>query len=196
MIFPDHKLRLATPTPGELDLFDQSVGLGATVLAKAWSYISAKALTPACRVQLVSGEHAGLIGTLVTVTDDICALLPDHGLDTVIDVHFSDLRIHFCVGDYVRVKAGRLEGSVGWVSQVERNAELDLVTFVDDRSTTNRRATEVSIFLVLCETTFNTSADYNVLFRPRNLRSAFEIHLHSSECRWSRHLAFNCDTSL
>jgi transcription elongation factor SPT5 len=145
MIFPDHILSLGTPTAEELELFDRAQGLEVSVMAKAWSYHSAKALMPECQVRLVSGEQSGLTGRVLTITDDICQFLPDSTPTTILDVHFSDLRLHFRVGDYVRVKAGRFVGSVGWVTQVEQRADADLVTFIDEASATNREPKEVRI---------------------------------------------------
>jgi transcription elongation factor SPT5 len=145
MIFPDHKLSLGTPTAEELEVFDRAQGLEASVMAKAWSYHSAKALTPECRVRLVSGEQSGLTGRVLSITDNICQFLSESTPTTNLDVRFSDLRLHFRVGDYVRVKAGRFVGSVGWVTQVEERADTDLVTFIDEGSATNKEPNEVRI---------------------------------------------------
>ena len=144
MIFADHRLRLATPTAAELDVFDRSQGLGPSAVAKAWTYLSSKALTPECRVCVLSGAQLGLTGSVLTITDDICELLADSTPTTVIDVHISDLRLHFRVGDYVRVKAGRFAGSVGWVTDVDRKADADLVTLISEASAANSEPQEVS----------------------------------------------------
>jgi ribosomal protein L24 len=142
--FADNRLKLATPTAEELDLFDRSRGLDTSVMARAWSYCSARALTPECRVRVVSGEHSGLTGNVLTITGDICEFLPD-SISAVIDVYFLDLRLHFCVGDFVRVKAGRFSGSVGWVTDVDRRVKADLVTIINKGSAANTEPKEVSI---------------------------------------------------
>jgi ribosomal protein L24 len=142
--FDNHRLRLATPTAVELDVFDRSQGLGTSVVAKAWSYLSSKALTPDCRVRVVSGEQSGLTGRVLTITNDICELLADSTPTVVIDAHISDLCLHFRLGDYVRVKAGRFAGSVGWVTDIDRKADADLVTLMDEASPAKSEPQEVS----------------------------------------------------
>jgi hypothetical protein len=92
----------------------------------------------------VSGEHSGLTGNVLTITGDICEFLPD-SISAVIDVYFLDLRLHFCVGDFVRVKAGRFSGSVGWVTDVDRRVKADLVTIINKGSAANTEPKEVSI---------------------------------------------------
>jgi len=49
------------------------------------------------------------------------------------------------VGDYVRVKAGRLAGSVGWVTNADYRLYADLITFIDEASVANSEPKEVSI---------------------------------------------------
>ena len=144
MNFADHRLRFAIPTAEELDLFDRSQGMEASVMAKAWSTYSASALTPESRVQVVSGEQSGLAGSVLAISGEFCEFLLDV-MSTVLDVHLYDLRLHFRVGDYVRVKAGRFAGSVGWVTDVEQRTDTDLVTLFDEASATNKELKEVSI---------------------------------------------------
>jgi len=148
MIFSDHQLRLETPTAEELAVFDRSQGMEVAAMAKAWSYCSANALTPECQVRLSSGEQSGLIGRVLSISGGITQFLPDE-TTTVIDVLTSDLRLHFCVGDYVRVKAGRFAGSVGWVTNAEYRLYADLITFIDEASAANGEPKEVSILLVI-----------------------------------------------
>jgi hypothetical protein len=144
MSFADHRLRLVIPTAEELDVFDRSQGLEASVMAKAWSTHSARALTPESRVRVVSSEQLGLAGSVLTISGEFCAFLPDT-MSTVLDVHLYYLRLHFRVGDYVRVKAGRFAGSVSWVTDVERRADADIVTLFDEASAANKEPKEVSI---------------------------------------------------
>jgi ribosomal protein L24 len=196
MIYADHRLRLVTPTAEELDVFDRSQGLEASVMADAWSYCSAMALTPECQVRIVSGEQSGLTGTVLTIAIDICQFLPDT-VSTIIDIHLYNLRLHFCVGDYVRVKAGRFAGSVGWVTEVERRVDVDLVTLIDEVSATNREPKEVSISFSPYESITNIAADHIVLFHPRSLRSASAVHFLAPKHPYPRHdIIFECDRSV
>ena len=118
-------------------------------MADAWSDCSARALTPECRVRLLSGEQSGLIGRVLTISGGICQFLPDSTPTVIIDVLPSNLRLHFCVGDYVRVKVGRFVGSVGWVTQVDRRVDADMVTFIDEASAANKEPKEVCIILLV-----------------------------------------------
>jgi transcription elongation factor len=144
MVFDDTDLRFAVPTAEELDIFDRSLGMDVSRMAKEWSECSARALTPDSRVRVVSGELSGLIGRVLTITGGICQLVSDSAPANVIDIVPSDLRIHFYTGDYVRVKAGTFAGSVGWVTDVERSADLDIVTFIDEASKADKNPKEVS----------------------------------------------------
>jgi transcription elongation factor SPT5 len=146
MIIPDHRLGLATPTPEELDSFGRSQGVDASVIAKSWSEYSVAAVTPDTQVRIMSGEQSGLIGHALLITGDTCQFRPQSQPKSIIDVHLSNLRVHFCVGDYVRVKTGIFVGSVGWVTQVEQMPETDVVTFIDEASMKEGRPKEVSIF--------------------------------------------------
>jgi transcription elongation factor len=94
----------------------------------------------------VSGEQSGLTGRVVNITGEICQLCSDSSANRNIDVPLSNIRVHICVGDYVRVKAGTFVGSVGWVMQVEQGPDTDIVTFMDETLIKKGEAQDVSIF--------------------------------------------------
>jgi transcription elongation factor SPT5 len=142
----DHRLRLAVPTAEELDMFGRSQGVAASIMAKSWSKYSVTALMPDTRVRIVSGEQSGLTGRVVNITGEICQFCSDSSANRNIDVPLSNIRVHICVGDYVRVKAGTFVGSVGWVMQVEQGPDTDIVTFMDETLIKKGEAQDVSIF--------------------------------------------------
>ena len=144
--FSYHQLRLAIPTIEELDVFGRSEGVEASVIAKSWSKLSVTALTPDARVRIVSGEQSGLVGELLNIVDETCQFRSLSPPKITFDVHLYHLRIHFDVGNYVRVKAGMYVGSVGWVTKVEQGLDTDFVTFIDEVAIKRREAKEVSIF--------------------------------------------------
>jgi transcription elongation factor len=94
----------------------------------------------------VSGEQSGLVGEVLNIAGDICQFRSLSPPQSIIDVHLSNIRIHFNVGDYVRVKAGIFVGSIGWVTQVEQRPDVDIVTFIDEAMIKKGEAKEVSIF--------------------------------------------------
>jgi transcription elongation factor SPT5 len=141
-----HRLMLASPTAEELDVFGRSHGVEASVIGKSWSNHSVTALTPDAVARIVSGEQSGLVGEVLNIAGDICQFRSLSPPQSIIDVHLSNIRIHFNVGDYVRVKAGIFVGSVGWVTQVEQRPDVDIVTFIDEAMIKKGEAKEVSIF--------------------------------------------------
>jgi ribosomal protein L24 len=69
-------------------------------------------------VKVVSGEQAGLIGTLSMVagsTAEVKAKALGDDKDTCLEVSLSLIEPHFTQGDHVEVLAGMLKGMVGWV---------------------------------------------------------------------------------
>jgi transcription elongation factor SPT5 len=131
----------------ELDVFGRSEGVEASVIAKSWSKLSVTALTPDAQVRIVSGEQSGLVGELLSIVGDTCQFRSLSPPKISFDVHLDNLRIHFDVGNYVRVKAGMYVGSVGWVTKVEQGLDTDLVTFIDEVAIKRMEAKEVSTFL-------------------------------------------------
>ena len=142
MIISDHRLRLAVPTVEELDVFSRSQGVEASVMAKIWSKCSLADVAPETPLRIVSGEQAGLVGHIFNIAGDICQF---RSRSLQIDVHVSNIRVHFSVGDYVRVKTGVSMGSVGWVTEVEQRPDVDVVTFIDDASMKKGEPKEVRI---------------------------------------------------
>jgi hypothetical protein len=146
IIILDHWWGLATLTPEELDLFGWSQGLDASMIAKSWSEYSVAAVMPDTQVQIMLGEQSGLIGHMLLITGDTCQFRPQSQPKSIIDIHLSNLCIHFCVGNYVHIKTGKFVGSVGWVTQVEQMPETDIIMFIDEASMKEGRPKEVSIF--------------------------------------------------
>ena len=79
----------------------------------------------------MSGKQLGLIEHVLFINDHTCQFQPQSQPKYIINVHLSNLQIHFCVDDYVHIKMGIFMRSIGWVTQVEQMPETDIVTFIN-----------------------------------------------------------------
>jgi len=133
------KLRTASPTPSavELDVFCRSDAIDILIMVKAWSDLAAASLVPGNRIQITSGEQAGLIGKVSDISEGVAKCIFE-STETMVEVPVSAMRMYFCVGDYVQVIAGNNTGKVGGIIDIERGVSTDIVTFVDDASIKNK----------------------------------------------------------
>lgn len=66
-------------------------------------------------VKVLSGEQAGMIGTISAVTGSIAQVKPLGHEDTCLAVSLSSIEPHFAPGNHIEVLAGTLKGTTGWV---------------------------------------------------------------------------------
>lgn len=142
---PLTKLVVASPPPfaAELDIFGRSEAIKKSVMVRAWSEFAAANLVPGNRVQITSGEQAGLIGKVLEVVDGIAKCVLDL-TEILVEVPITGVRLYLCVGDYVQVNVGANVGKFGGIIEVERGGDTDIVTFTDDDTIRTGQPEQVS----------------------------------------------------
>ncbi|KAJ3567742.1 hypothetical protein NP233_g6166 [Leucocoprinus birnbaumii] len=83
--------------------------------------------------------HIGRIGVIDDITSTtayVCFLLDHADLSETVQLPLSSLRRHYRIGDYIRVKAGTLQGLVGWVTCI--NDVEEQITVCDSNNPENQ----------------------------------------------------------
>src|SRR5262245_56535550 len=131
-VLPTSRLYPSSPRAAELLMFVQGQAIEASVLKSALSECAASSLKPGSAVRIVAGEQAGMVGRLDDISHGVARVLPDHDKHGAVQVPITVLCLRLHVGDYIRVSAGENVGRMGWITEIESEDGMDLVTFTDD----------------------------------------------------------------
>lgn len=154
------------PSLDELTRFQgESAGstLDLTQMADAARKLAKTILQPGDHVEIFEGDQKGIYGTVDSVTNEVCVVLPHQDLDLAgmkIEVPARSVRKRFKPGDHVKVMQGSAADETGLVVQVQG----DVVTFLSDLS-----STEVSVFAKDVREAAEVGSGVNVI-------GGFELH--------------------
>ncbi|KAJ3555595.1 hypothetical protein NP233_g12170 [Leucocoprinus birnbaumii] len=68
-------------------------------------------------------EHVGVIDDILSTAAYVCFPTGDLDLPETVQIPLGSICHHFMIGDYIRVKAGSLQGRVGWVIGIDYTKE-------------------------------------------------------------------------
>jgi transcription elongation factor SPT5 len=118
----------AIPTYEELEAFCRCPDIDVGVLAKAYELAGRGALKSGDRVQIVSGQHNGLIGLIRRVVGDEIEVVII-SLSLIVTLRADAVRKSLRIGDEVIIRSGEHVGLTGLVVAVGNGARLDICDY-------------------------------------------------------------------
>ncbi|KAF5329673.1 hypothetical protein D9619_009203 [Psilocybe cf. subviscida] len=109
------------PSREELALFSQTTSLAKTTYDFATRLLSRQRVEPGKRVKILFGEFTGLVGRVNHVQDSVVDVWLECQ-NYLAQIPLGCLRMHFCIGDQVKVVPGvPWNNTVGWVINIRDN---------------------------------------------------------------------------